>query len=58
MEIQNRKQAIPLIMVCEHNGCKETKGLDYIRKDKIAGWEDEPIYLCLEHSKGFKIYKK
>lgn len=44
-------------MMCEHKNCRKTKGKDYVRKQKIVGWKDEPIFLCEEHSVGFKEYK-
>jgi len=55
-------------MTCEHKGCFNTEGMDYVRlnKEQSAGWEDEPIFLCSKHSKNhqqiknnkMKIYSK
>lgn len=46
-------------MICEFKGCTKTKGMDYIRigKEREKGWEDEPIYLCDEHSKNHNPIK-
>ena len=57
-ELQSYMPATPIGMVCEHPGCNESKGKDYIRKEKCSdGWDDEPIYLCDLHCKGYQEYK-
>ena len=44
-------------MRCEHPECDRTHGKDYIRlqRERFPGWENEPIYLCPEHSKDHKL---
>jgi len=45
-------------MCCEIDGCDTTIGKDYKRniEDVSPGWEDEPIFLCLTHSKGHEPF--
>lgn len=54
---QNGEQAQPMGMTCEANGCNRNHGADYRRKKAPKGWEDEPIFLCEEHSKGYELYR-
>jgi hypothetical protein len=42
-------------MTCEHPSCTSTVGNDYVRKKQIAGWKDEPIFLCDLHSEGYEL---
>lgn len=41
-----------LRMACEVMGCTRSKGRDYVRvgKERLPGWEEEPIFLCAEHA--------
>ena len=41
-------------MTCEHQACNSGNGRDYFRLkyEQEKGWENEPIFLCDEHSKG------
>ena len=50
--------APPIGMKCEHKNCKFSIGKDYIRlpEEFIKGWENEPIFLCDEHSKNHILY--
>ncbi len=50
--------ATPIGLCCEFKNCKNSNGLDYIRKGFNKIWNDEPIYLCLEHSEGYLPYYK
>ena len=45
--------ATPIGIQCEHKNCGNTIGKDYKRlpSEIEDGWEDEPIFLCEEHSK-------
>ena len=45
-------------MMCENENCKSTNGKDYVRKGEYSceGWNDEPVYLCDEHGKGFELF--
>lgn len=57
-----------LRMTCEHKNCQSHDGRDYKRKKvpiwlkilalifriKYNSWGNEPIFLCDEHSKGYK----
>lgn len=49
--------AQPMVMACEVIGCTSTEGNDYKRKKAAKGWEDEPIFLCDEHSEGYTLIK-
>jgi hypothetical protein len=53
-ELQSFLKIAPLKMTCEHGNCQSQVGRDYKRLpgEIEAGWEDEPIFLCEEHSKG------
>lgn len=59
MEItdQNGNAVQPMGMTCEANECTRQHGADYKRKNASKGWEDEPIYLCEEHAKGYELYR-
>jgi hypothetical protein len=39
-------------MKCEYAGCEISNGSDYRRNEneRYAGWVDEPIFLCKQHS--------
>lgn len=39
-----------LTMKCEHEGCNETIGRDYMRKPTGSSWDNEPIFLCDLHA--------
>ena len=52
----NYLPAKSLEMTCEHNGCESTIGKDYIRNEIEPGWENEPIFLCDKHAKGFQPF--
>lgn len=54
--IQQYMTATPIGMICEHPECKNTFGRDYIRNDKKNdGWDEEPIFLCEQHSEGYTL---
>lgn len=40
------------VMKCEHKGCDNTNGKDYVRKPNDS-WYGEPIFLCDKHSQFF-----
>lgn len=40
---------------CEHKNCNSLEGRDYKRKETVEGWEEEPIFLCKEHSIGYEL---
>jgi hypothetical protein len=42
-----------LKMTCEYGNCQSHEGRDYKRlpNEIEYGWEQEPIFLCKEHSK-------
>lgn len=47
-------QGNSIFLTCEYFGCNSNAGMDYKRlpEEKSPGWEDEPIYLCDQHSQG------
>lgn len=49
--------AKPLDMVCEHSSCTCNEVKDYVRKKAQPGWEEEPIFLCKKHSRGYERYE-
>ncbi len=55
--LQSYMPAEPLKMTCEAKGCSSTEGQDYKRKNASKGWEDEPIFLCSEHSLNYQKIK-
>lgn len=57
-ELQEFMPATPIGMACEHKGCTNTIGKDYKRipSEIEDGWDNEPIFLCEEHSEGRELF--
>jgi hypothetical protein len=45
-------------MRCEHPNCTNTVGKDYkiLPSETEDEWDDEPIFLCDEHSEGRELF--
>ena len=59
--LSNWMPASPMKMTCERGNCKNNNGKDYIRKDADKegdDWDDEPIFLCVDHSVGYILYSE
>lgn len=47
---------IPLELVCEHEGCAEKHGRDYKRPKTGGSLDNEPLFLCDEHGRGYEPF--